>query len=263
MTARPILGKHLQLLGVIGLLAALIVAVSGLILASRVSQAATDTIEPFVAISVDIADAIDASGVMVERTTEAITSIENATRSTARALRSVSAAVSESGELVAGDIADSLDSAVDTLPGLVSTAAVIDTTMRALSFVGVDYDPEVPLDDALAALERSLRPIPEQLRGQVEALETVTADIDQIASDSGELAAVLLAARIDMLAAQDVLDSASANARVAVQQMEQIESDVSTYDVLIRIAFLAAALALASVAVAPILIGRHFLSERE
>lgn len=256
--SRHTFARTLQSIGAIGLVAALIVGIGGFLLASRVSDAATDTLGPFVDVTSDLADTIDATGVMVERTTEAITSIENTTRSAGRALNSASTALAETSDLVGGDIADSLDSAVDTLPGLISTAAVIDTTMRALSFVGVDYDPELPLDESLAALEASLRPIPDQIRIQSQSLATVTDDIDQIVADSGELAAVLLQTRVDMLGAQDILDSASSNARSAVDQMRAIESDVDTYDTLIRVVFVAAALALAVASIAPILIGQRY-----
>lgn len=258
MHATSRLGRRLQLLGGIGVTAAVLVAVGGFLLAGRASSTAVNALGPLIDLSTDVAETIDATGVMVGRTTDAIVAIEDTTRSTGRALGGVSEALQETAALVEGDIADSLDSAIGTLPGLISTASVIDGTMRALSFVGVDYDPDQPLDDALRDLEDSLQPIPGQVRAQSESMRMVSSDIDQIVVDSGELAAVLLATRVDMISAGETLASASANANEAVAQMKLIQSDIDTYENLTRFVFLAAAIALGAVSTAPILIGRTY-----
>ena len=258
---REVLGRRLQILGIIGLIAASVVAVGGWIAASSASTAANETIGPFVDVADDLANTIGATVVLVDRTTEAIVSIENTTRSVGRTLGEVSRVTSETADLVEGDIAGSLDSVVDTLPAIISTANVVDNTMRALSFIGVDYDPDEPLDDALRDLERSISPLPDQIRDQAESLRGLTTDIDDIQADSGALAAVLLTARIDLMDAGDLLDSAAENARAAVDQMRIVESDVGGYATLARIVALAVAVALAAASTAPLLIGRSYLSE--
>lgn len=228
-------------------------------LTGRLSTSISSTIEPVADIVVDLTDTIDASLLMVERTTEAIDSIEQATRSSSRALTDVAEVIDEVSALAGGQVADSLDSAVATLPALVDTGRVIDRTMTALSFVGVDYDPQVPLDEALEDLESSLAPIPDQLRTQVEMMGTVSDDLEQIAGEAGSLAAVLLQTRIDMLEVQRVLQSASVNASTAAEQVEAIEGDISTYSTLARAALIAATLALVAAALAPLIIGLHYL----
>jgi hypothetical protein len=195
---------------------------------------------------------------MVSRTTEAIDSIERATRSTARTLESVSQVIDETGTVIGGDLADALESAVDTLPGLADTGRVIDRTMRALSFVGVDYDPELPLDESLNDLEASLAPVPEQLRSQVELLQSVEDDIAGISSEAGALAALLLETRIDMMEAERILASASDNAVAAVDTIRSIEADLDTYDMLSKVVVVAVTVALLAAASAPLLIGLHY-----
>lgn len=251
-------GRALLIIGTIGAIGALVAGVAGWIVSDRAVRTLEDTIEPMAGIVINVAETIDASKVMVSRTTEAIDSIERATRSTARTLESVGGIIDETAILVGEDLAEGLDSAVGTLPGLIDTSRVIDRTMRALSLVGVDYDPEIPLDESLTNLEQSLSPLPDQMRDQVSMLQAVGADVSQISADAGALAAVLLEARIDMMEAERILKSAAENAANAVASIETIEQDLSTYDTLGKVVVVAVTIALLAAASAPLLIGMHY-----
>jgi hypothetical protein len=165
----------------------------------------------------------------------------------------------QASELLVGDIADSLQATVDTLPGLIDTASVIDTTMRALSFFGVDYDPDEPLDEALIDLQLSLTPIPGQIRGQAEVLGTLQTDIGRIGGDAGSLAAVLLETRISMSAVESIVDAAAADAAAAASAVESIRVEFDMIDTTILTMSLAAAIALAAAAAGPLLVGLHLI----
>ena len=254
---RQRLGGWLVVIGVIGVVAALAVGVSGWVLAGRATTTVTRTLDPISSIVDDVVDSVAASEVLFERTTEAIESIENATRSTVRTMTSVGTVLEQTVDLAVGGVAESLDAAVDTLPALISTSSVIDNTMRALSLVGVDYDPEVPLDEALADLEESLAALPEQIRQQSALVGDVQTDLDQIAEDGRELSAVLLEARLEMVEAERVLRSARTNAEAAASSVEAIEQEVTTYDLLARVVAVAAAVALLAASAAPLLVGAY------
>jgi len=171
------LGRLLVYLGATGLLAALVVGVGGWLLAGRVMSSFEATISPIAGMVFDLSESIEASEVMVVRTIDAIESIETTTRSTGRALASMSEIVGQTADLAGGGIAASLESAVEAMPSLVATGRVVERTMSALSLVGVEYDPDVPLHEALTDLERSLAPIPDQIRDQVALLEAVEDDV--------------------------------------------------------------------------------------
>ncbi len=245
------------MVGVCGIGAALLVGVVGWIFASRATATLTDTLDPFGRIVHDLADSISASQVLFDRTTEAIESIESATRSLVRATDSVASVITQTADLAAGDIADSLESAVESLPALVDTSRVIDRAMRALSFVGVDYNPEVPLDQSLSALQTSLAPIPGQIRDQAILLQEVTTDLARVADDGRELSGVLLETRLDMADAARILSSAASNAESAAERFDAVQAEVSTYSTMARTAVVAAALALMAAASAPLLLGLY------
>jgi uncharacterized phage infection (PIP) family protein YhgE len=250
-------GRALVWIGAVGLVAAVLVGITGWILAGRAIDSVASTIEPMSRIVVNVADSIAASQVLFDQTADAIESIESATRSAVRTTESVSDIIAQTAGLAGGDIADSLDSAVATLPALISTSRVIDRTMRALSLVGVDYDPESPLDQALTDLETSLAPIPDQIREQSELLREIDDDLSGIAEDGRRLSAVLLETRLEMEDAHRVLTSASANAQAAVERIEAIESEIATFDVLARTTALSAAIALLAAASTPLLVGLY------
>lgn len=250
-------GRALTVAGAIGVAAALLVGVVGWILAGRVTTTLTETIDPFARIVDNLADSISASQVLFDRTTEAIEGIESATKSAVRTTDSVAEVLTQTAELAGGDIADSLESAVATLPGLIDTSRVIDRTMRALSLVGVDYDPEVPLDQSLSTMESSLTPIPEQMREQAALLEQVNTDLAQVADAGRDLSGVLLETRLDMADAARVLSSAAANAESAVTSIETVQAEISTYTAMARTAVVIAAIALMAAASAPLLLGLY------
>ena len=255
---RERLGRALFAIGVVGVVAALVVGVAGWILATRAGSRLTDTIGPLGDLVVNVSDSVEATQVIVGRTIEAVEGIESTTRAAGRTLDSVSGLIDNTSEVIGVDLADSLESAVDTLPALVDTGRIIDRTMRTLSLVGVDYDPASPLDESLASLEESLRPIPEQLRGQVQALEGVQTDIDVVVLESGSLAATLLEARIEMAEAQTVLADTGDNVARAAGSITAIEEDLGTYDLLSKVVVVAVSLALLAAASSPLLIGIHY-----
>jgi methyl-accepting chemotaxis protein len=254
---RARLGRALIIAGSVGGVAALVVGIAGWLLAGRATRTLAETMDPLSGIVANVSETIDASLTMVDQVTVAIDSIESATRSTARTLSSVGQIVDDTAELVEGPIAGGLESAVDTLPALIDTGRVIDRTMRALSLVGVDYDPEVPLDESLGQLEDSLRPLPDQLRDQVELLTEVRGDVDQIALDAGALAGVLLETRIDLIEVRRVLESVSENVGAATVNIGEIRADIRTYDTLAKAVVIAVTVALLAAASAPLGVGGY------
>lgn len=259
---RQALGRVLSIIGIVGMAAALIVGVAGWFITGRAHSQLATTVDPVADLLVDLGDSVEATELIVTTTVEAIESIESATSSGAGALDSVGQVIGNTANVVRGDLAGSIESVVDSLPALVDTGRVIDRTMRALSLVGVDYNPEVPLNEALTDLEQSLRPMPDELRSQADALTAVRQEIDLIAVDADALAVTLEDALGDMAEAELVLESTAENVARAADSVTAIESELSTYNIIAKIAVVAAALALFAAALASLLLGLHFRRSR-
>ncbi len=88
--------------------------------------------------------------------------------------------IDDTAQVITQDVPQALDDVQTSMPSLIETAAAVDETLTFLSGfqltipnpfgeafkigLGVDYAPEVPLDDALVVLSGNLEGIPEDLR---------------------------------------------------------------------------------------------------
>ena len=87
-----------------------------------------------------------------------------------------------------GDLPSDLESVRAAMPAALQAANAIDTTLRALSFVGVDYDPDQPFGESLAELDDALAALPDELRLQAESLRLLIPSAEALAQDTDLLA---------------------------------------------------------------------------
>ena len=126
---------------------------------------------------------------------------------TSLTLTQASAVTRNLGSVITVDVPESIDAVRATLPGLIRTAGVVDSTMRGLAFFGVDYDPDVPLDESIGTIDAQLAEIPTVLRSQQETLESVAGDLRAFSSATLEIADDLGTIRLQLAEASDVLGS--------------------------------------------------------
>lgn len=205
------------------------VAIGGWIVLDGITDGAHGTIESAADVVDEVSTATEAASTAVSSMTNVVEDIESAARSTGRTLSTVEELLREVSDDAAEEIAASIESAVDAMPGVIQTGRVIDNTLNALSFVGVDYDPEVPLDEALESLRDSLEPLPGEIRSQAVLLDEAASDLTEIAEDAGSLSASLLEIRIELLDAERVLDAASADVDGVGQALDGLEEEVGSY----------------------------------
>lgn len=236
--------------GVIGIIASALLGIGGWLVVAGMVSGANNTIRAASVVVDDVGAATDAAAVSVSSMRAVVEDIERTARASSRTLKSADELVSEIGDQASGDIADSLESTVAAMPGLIRTGRLIDRTLRALTFVGVDYDPDVPLDEALESLRDSLSPLPEEIRDQAELLRAAGEDLREIGQDAGSLAASLLEIRIDLLEAERVVTTAAADFDEVEVSVRRMSEDLDTYAGWAPWLPVAAAVALASCAAA-------------
>ena len=92
----------------------------------------------------------------------------------------------------------------DSMPSLIETAKLVDETLTWLSGIGftvpipfgqdwsfdlgIDYAPEVPLDQALEDMSGNLEEVPDDLRGMKESLSTADSNLVIVSDDLALLA---------------------------------------------------------------------------
>lgn len=123
----------------------------------------------------------------------------------AQTLRDTQPLLEGVSNVVASDIPDSLEAIQNSLPGVADAAGTIDDTLRTLSAfeveraifgipisfdLGINYDPDLSLDDGVRQIGQSLEGMPDSLRAlrsdldlANDNLENVSTNIYTIASD--------------------------------------------------------------------------------
>jgi hypothetical protein len=142
---------------------------------------------------------------------------------TSLTLTQASAVTRSLGRVVSQDVPESVDAVRAALPGLIRTAGIVDTTMRGLSFFGVDYDPGVPLDESIEAIDVQLAAIPLVLRAQQDTLDSVASDLGTFSSATLEIADDVSTIRFQLAEASAVLgryDSLVADGSAVLDDLE-------------------------------------------
>ncbi len=241
--------------GATAVVAALIFGIGGWIVASGLISGSAATIRSAAEVVDDAAVATEAAALSVTNMRAVVEEIESAARSGGRTLGTVEQLLSDISDQATEDVARSLESTVDAMPGIIRTGLVIDRTLSALSLLGVDYDPAVPLDTALESIRDSLAPLPDEIREQSRLLDEAAADLAMIAESSGNLAASLLEIRIDLLEAEDIVNDAARGINEMSTQFDGLADDFDAYRMWMPLLVAAAALALGAVGLAILVLG--------
>ena len=161
--------------------------------------------------------------------------------------------IAETTTVVTVDVPDALDAVLDAMPAIESAATVVDGALRVLSFVGVDYDPDVPFGEAVAELETALADLPNQLRAQAEPLDALAEDFDEFGgSERPRSADDLVALQLQLDEAERLLATYSSTAEEATAVVADIQSDLKWQRWLMAAAVLLVALGFGAIQVVPL-----------
>lgn len=159
---------------------------------------------------------------------DSLRSVQVTMSETSLTLTQASAVTRNLGTVVTVDVPESVDAVRASLPGLIRTAGVVDTTMRGLSFFGVDYDPALPLDESIETIDDRLAEIPMVLRAQQGTLDSVAGDLGTFSSASLEIADDLATIRLQLAEASDVLGSYGSLVADGSTVLDDLEARVET-----------------------------------
>ncbi len=136
---------------------------------------------------------------IVDRVDESVGTIEHATIDASLALGATRPLLDETSQVVVQDVPTALDDVQASMPSVVEAAASIDDTLRVLSkfrftvpnlfgddweiSLGIDYDPEVPLELALLNLSSNLEEMPASMRGMENDLDNADENLALMGDD--------------------------------------------------------------------------------
>jgi len=253
------LGRFLTILGIGGLVAVLVAGVLGAVLVvaagSSMERSLDVTADAVAAADETVALAAETVGVVSDSFDTLVPSAELA----ASAFEDAHDVFGDTVKVVTVDVPDGLDAVVDALPAIESVAAIIDNTLGFLSFLGVDYNPEVPFDEAVAELEVAIGDLPQQLRDQAEPLASLHDDFASFGTSASDIADDLAALQTSLDEAQGLLDTYAETTEAATAVIADIRSDLAWQRWVALLAVVLVTAALAALQVVPILLGRRFL----
>lgn len=148
-------------------------------------------------------EAVDTTVIVIDDAlmvvSDTLVGVDGVLAQTGTTLDDLSEVVLSTAGLLNADIPDQIDSIQAAMDGLIDTANVVDGILGALSFVGVDYNPAVPLDQALEDVNERLGGLGESLSANADELFSMTVSVnrlnDEISSAGDSLAG--LASQID------------------------------------------------------------------
>ena len=172
-------------------------------------------------------------------------------------LTRASIVVDDLGELITAEIPTSIDAVTDSMPALIDTAGVVDTAMRGLSFFGVDYEAEVPLDESLDRVAVRLGAISPLLRGQDEAIEAVADDLGYFGGVTTLVSDDVGVIRARLVEASRVVDDYEAIVATTDDLLVSLSEDLDRSRTGLRVAVALVVAGLTVTSSVPIVLGWH------
>jgi len=162
---KRILGIVLALVGALGIALCVLGVLYVWRAADSVALVASDTLG-LVSDTLDNVDrSLDVASTTLDDAVAAVEALHATTLGVGETLSSTRPTLDGMADLVESDLAQSIESTQAALDGMEEAAGVIDRTMRGLTELGIaDYDPDVPLDRAIATAGEELEPVPDGLR---------------------------------------------------------------------------------------------------
>lgn len=251
------LGRLYTGVGVFGTITAVVVGVIGV----AVVLAVTNSMNRSLTVTSDAVAAADETVVLAAETVdivaESFDTLVPAAGLAAGSFEDAAGVIADTSAVVTDEVPDALDAVLDAMPAIERVAGIVDSTLQALSLIGVDYDPAVPFDDAVAEVAAAIVPLPEQLRAQAEPLDQLAADFEEFGASSAAIADDLADLQGQLDEAARLLTEYADAAEDASLVVADIQSNLQWQRWLMVIAVVLGALAFASLQIVPLTLGRR------
>lgn len=158
----------------------------------------------------------------IETTAASVRALEETIGDTAGAIRATTPMIATLAIMTREELPRTLETAQTSLSSAQESAQIIDGFLSALSFLpGIDYDPEVPLNEALASVSASLDPLPTNLKTIETSLEATEDNLSVVQSDIELIAADMSQISASLEESQGVIEQYQATTTDLEQRVEQ------------------------------------------
>jgi hypothetical protein len=155
-------------------------------------------------------------------------------------INSISESLDTTASLVGDDLRQTIIDTQTTLSTASTSAKLIDNTLFFLAqvpFIGVDYDPDVPLHTSLLQVSGNLEDIPVSLENMELTLSDAADGLDTLNSNMTSLSTELSQFEMDLVEANDLLTDYQKIIRDGEESIATLRENIFIYTVLFAIVF--------------------------
>ncbi|WP_370324896.1 hypothetical protein [Euzebya sp.] len=238
----------------LGLAAAVLGLIAGWLLLGRTGDALAASLE----LTDETLTALDASAGVAEETVAALAvslrTLEATSTDLDTAFDDGELLMRELADLVRDDVASSVGAVEDSLPGLITVAGTIDSTLQALSSlpIGPDYDPAQSFADSLRTLQGSVDGLDSQLVDQADVIEQTAGSLADVGAGVGDLAGEIASFDAALTDTAELLGTYDATIAEGRDLVAQATDDLGSQLVVTRMALVLLAVAFAAMQVVPL-----------
>jgi methyl-accepting chemotaxis protein len=137
------------------------------------------------------------------------------------------ATLNDIADLTEEELPESMEASLVALGSLEETAAVIDQLLRSFQQLGVgSYDPEVPLDQAVAQAAAGLGPVPDSLRALGDGLRVTSDSLDDVRAGVDLMSAQMTVIETDVSEADEAVDSLAETLREVDGRVKTVRANL-------------------------------------
>ena len=252
----PRLRSALVGFGVLALVTSLVGLVLGLLRVDSVSSELGGSVGLSESAVLAVEETLDLLEAVALEVDEGLAAASESIGGAAEGVDEAAGRLEEVADFLDGDLQTNIEAIHSSMPAAIQTASAIDATLRTLSLLGVDYDPDEPFDESLIAVEAALADLPAQLGAQADAIRALVPVSREFARDATTMSESFSSLAVELAKSEELIDSYRATLVQAEGVVDQTGSSLTANIWLIRLMIVMMGMSGAGLAVGMIVLGR-------
>lgn len=231
---RKLIGVLLILAAIIGL----VFSIGGIIMFRQIEPKLTagiqNTIDVLSQTLETTAQGLTVTSAALESAVQTISALEQTVQTTATTVKSSAPLVADISKLMEDDLPTTIGATETSLRSAQQSAQVIDSLLGTLSSIpligaGLNYNPDVPLSEALGEVATSIGDLPESLAGMQSSLEDSSSNLENFEADLTMMASSIGEIENSVSQYTDVIQGYKDTISRLQAQMEMLKRNIPTY----------------------------------
>jgi hypothetical protein len=229
---KRILGLILVVISIVSLIVSAVGVISLWSLRPAITTALEDTFQLVNETAATTQNALEVADQALQDATKTIAVLSGSISSLAKSMGGAQDALTSVTQLMQTDLPKTIDTAQTALESAAATAKVVDNFLSGISriqFLNINYNPEVPLDQAILNIGDSLSTLPPTLNKIGGDLANVNGSLPDIVKAIDSLGTTISGITTTLSKAQVVIKEYAAQLDRATVAVQQISNGVPTY----------------------------------